>query len=99
MRELENVIERLLVLTEGSRLGLEFLPEKMLRGLPTAAPGDETTLEGATAALKRRMIAAALRSEGGNKVAASKRLGISRSYLHRLISDLGIGDSATPAEH
>lgn len=99
LRELENVIERLLVLTEDSRLGLEFLPEKMLRGLPSAAPGDETTLEGATAALKRRMIAAALRSEGGNKVAASKRLGISRSYLHRLISDLGINDSATPAEH
>jgi len=99
LRELENVIERLLVLTEGPRLGLEFLPEKMLRALPTAAPGDETTLEGATAALKRRMITAALRSEGGNKVAASKRLGISRSYLHRLISDLGIGDSAAPAEH
>ena len=99
LRELENVIERLLVLTEGPRLGLEFLPEKMLRVLPTAAPGDEATLEGATAALKRRMITAALRSEGGNKVAAAKRLGISRSYLHRLIGDLEISESAHSAEH
>ncbi len=99
LRELENVIERLLVLTEGTRLGLEFLPEKMLRVLPTAAPGDEATLEGATAALKRRMITAALRSEGGNKVAAAKRLGISRSYLHRLIGDLEISESTHSAEH
>jgi DNA-binding NtrC family response regulator len=91
VRELENVIERLVVLTTGSRLGCEFLPEKMQRTLPKdAAVTDETTLEGAMVALKRRMIIAALKTEGGNKVAAAKRLGISRSYLHRLISELEI---------
>jgi two-component system, NtrC family, response regulator AtoC len=87
VRELENVIERLVVLNVGPRLGVEFLPENMLRSLPGAALHDETTLEGAIAALKRRLIAAALQSEGGNKVAAARRLGISRSYLHRLISE------------
>lgn len=87
VRELENVIERLVVLTVGPRLGVEFLPENMLRSLPDAAVADETTLEGAIHALKRRMIAGALQSEGGNKVAAARRLGISRSYLHRLISE------------
>ncbi|HYY57144.1 MAG TPA: sigma-54 dependent transcriptional regulator [Pyrinomonadaceae bacterium] len=89
VRELENVIERLVVLTVGPRLGLEFLPENMLRMMPSAGapPADETTLEGAITALKRRMITAALQSEGGNKVAAARRLGISRSYLHRLISE------------
>ena len=92
VRELENVIERLVVLTTGSRLCIEFLPEKMQRTLPKdAAVADETTLEGAMAALKRRIIAAALKSEG-NKVAAARRLGISRSYLHRLISELGIAE-------
>jgi DNA-binding NtrC family response regulator len=92
VRELENVIERLVVLTTGSRLGIEFLPEKMQRTLPKdAAVADEATLEGAMAALKRRIIASALKSEG-NKVAAAKRLGISRSYLHRLISELGIAE-------
>jgi DNA-binding NtrC family response regulator len=90
VRELENLMERLVVLTSGQRLGLEFLPEKMLRTLPSAAPSDETTLEGATAALKRRMIVSALQAEGGNKVAASKRLGISRSYLHRLITEFNV---------
>jgi DNA-binding NtrC family response regulator len=98
VRELENVIERLVVLSTGSRLGCEFLPEKMQRTLPKdAAVADETTLEGAMAALKRRIIAAALKSEG-NKVAAARRLGISRSYLHRLISELGIGEPDTRPE-
>jgi two-component system response regulator AtoC len=87
VRELENVIERLVVLSVSPRLGVEFLPENMLRSLPDAAIHDEATLEGAIAALKRRLIASALQSEGGNKVAAARRLGISRSYLHRLISE------------
>jgi DNA-binding NtrC family response regulator len=92
VRELENLIERLVVLTNGTRLGLEFLPEKMLRALPEAASSDETTLEGAVVALKRRMVIGALQCEGGNKVAAARRLGISRSYLHRLITEFDIAE-------
>src|SRR5258705_82517 len=91
VRELENLMERLVVLSNGPNLGLEFLPEKMLRVLPDVNVADETTLEGAVAALKSRMIVSALQSERGNKVAAARRLGISRSYLHRLISDFGLG--------
>ena len=94
VRELENLIERLVVLSNATRLGTEHLPEKMLLAAPahedaTTAPG-ETTLEGATLALRRRLVAGALQAEGGNKVAAARRLGISRSYLHRLVSELGI---------
>ena len=85
VRELENLIERLVVLSGTSTLGLEYVPEKMLRVLPGTAPGDESTLEGAVEAVKRRMIVSALQSEG-NKVAAARKLGISRSYLHRLIN-------------
>ncbi len=100
VRELENLIERLVVLTRQGRLGVESLPDKMLRALPAApaaaegpaAPSDpdETTLEGATVALRRRMVISALQAEGGNRAAAAKRLAISRSYLHRLISELSI---------
>ncbi|MDT5158626.1 MAG: hypothetical protein QOH51_2983 [Acidobacteriota bacterium] len=96
VRELENLVERLVVLTNGPRLGVEFLPEKMLHSTASApaaqaagAP-DETTLEGATLALRRRMVITSLQAEGGNRVAAARRLGISRSYLHRLISELSI---------
>jgi DNA-binding NtrC family response regulator len=96
IRELENLMERLVVLTTGSLLGTEFLPEKMLHiRRPVAASdnspeGDETTLEGAMHALKRRLLSNALHAEGGNKAAAAKRLGISRSYFHRLIVELNI---------
>lgn len=87
VRELENLVERLVVLSNSPLLGLEFVPEKMLRTLPDANMSDESTLEGAVLVVKRRMIVNALQSEGGNKVAAAKRLGISRSYLHRLINE------------
>ncbi|HEX6730256.1 MAG TPA: sigma-54 dependent transcriptional regulator [Pyrinomonadaceae bacterium] len=90
VRELENLVERLVVLDHNPVLGLEFVPEKMLRSVPTNAAVDESSLEGAVVALKRRMIVNALNAEGGNKVAAAKRLGISRSYLHRLINEFGI---------
>ncbi len=101
-RELENLIERLVVLTAEARLIMELLPEKMQRAVSSenslardAGSDDETTLEGATHALRRRMVINALQSEGGNKAASAKRLQISRSYLHRLITELHINDSAS----
>ena len=90
VRELENLLERLVVLSNGDSLGLEFVPEKMLKILPGASTQDESTLEGAVESVKRRMIQSALQAEGGNKVAAAKKLGISRSYLHRLINEFGL---------
>jgi DNA-binding NtrC family response regulator len=94
VRELEHLMERLVVLTPGTRIGVELLPEKILRFIPkceaSASVEDESTLEGALDAAKRRMILQAIQAEGGNKAAAAKRLGISRSYLHRLLGDLKI---------
>jgi DNA-binding NtrC family response regulator len=96
VRELENMIERLVVLTKGPLLGVESLPEKMLHVRPEsdapASAEDETTLEGATIALRRRMVIEALKAEGGNRGAAARRLRISRSYIHRLITELSITD-------
>ncbi|MCA1816888.1 MAG: sigma-54 dependent transcriptional regulator [Acidobacteria bacterium] len=98
VRELENLIERLVVLSTAPRLGTEHLPEKMLLVAPEADDAaraispDETTLEGATVALRRRLVADALRAENGNRAAAARRLGISRSYLHRLITELAVND-------
>ena len=83
-------MERLVLLDRQPALGLEFLPEKMLKVLPAPGVPSETTFEGAVTALKQRLIVDALEAEGGNKAAAAKRLGISRSYLHRLVSEFGI---------
>jgi DNA-binding NtrC family response regulator len=86
VRELENLIERLVLLSNGPKLGLEFLPERMF--LPSSL--DQNTLEGAVTALKRQLVIKALQSEGGNRLAAAKRLAISRSYLHRLMTEFGL---------
>src|ERR1700687_3658141 len=85
IRELENLMERLVLLDRAPTIGLEFLPVKMLRALPTPGLPSETPFEGAVASLKQRLIVDALKAESGNKMAAARRLGISRSYLHRLI--------------
>ena len=90
VRELENLMERLVLLDRAPTIGLEFLPEKMLIAVPTPGVPSETTFEGSVAALKQQLIVDALKAESGNKVAAARRLGISRSYLHRLISEFGI---------
>ncbi|MGI8836134.1 MAG: sigma-54-dependent transcriptional regulator [Pyrinomonadaceae bacterium] len=90
VRELENLMERLVLLDRGATLGLGFLPEKMLKVQPAPGVASDKTFEGAVTALKRRLIVTALEAENGNKVAAAKRLGISRSYLHRLITEFGI---------
>lgn len=93
VRELENLMERLIVLSRGAEIGIEFLPEKMLHTLPEASTPGDATLNRAIIELKRRMISDALNHEGGNKVAAARRLGISRSYLHRLINEFGTTDT------
>ena len=90
VRELENLMERLVLLDRAPTIGMEFLPEKMLSAVPTPGVPGETTFEGAITTLKQRIIVEALKAEHGNKVAAAKRLGISRSYLHRLISEFGL---------
>lgn len=90
VRELENLMERLVLLDQQPTLGFEFLPEKMLHAVRAEGAPDETSFEGAVTALKKRLIVTAVEAEGGNKVAAARRLGISRSYLHRLISEFGV---------
>jgi DNA-binding NtrC family response regulator len=62
----------------------------MLRVLPAPGVPGETTFEGAVTALKQQLIVDAVKAENGNKVAAARRLGISRSYLHRLFSEFGL---------
>ena len=84
VRELENLMERLVLLDRQPTLGFEFLPEKMLQVLPVAGVPREKTVEGAIIALKKQLLADALAAESGNKTEAAKRLGISRSYFHRL---------------
>jgi len=91
VRELENLMERLVLLDRGATLGLEYLPEKMLlKDAPATGEFEESRFEASVAATKKKLVVDALEAEGGNKMAAAKRLGISRSYLHRLVNEFDL---------
>jgi len=52
---------------------------------------------GAVEEFKRRLIESALRQSGGNRTHAARRLGLQRTYLLRLIRDLGVSAPPSPA--
>jgi DNA-binding NtrC family response regulator len=51
----------------------------------------------AVTTFKRQLVADALAVSGGNRTAAARALGLQRTYLHRLIRELGVADTGIPA--
>ena len=98
VRQLRNVIEKMVVLSVGDRLTVEDLPleiteaaapERVLpqapaRPAPVAVGGDpaETLRD-----VEKRRIFAVLEECAGNKSKAAERLGISRRTLHRKLNE------------
>ena len=87
-RELENVIERALALSDAVELGVDDLPfygdeersaADSAQGLLRAAGGERLSLR----ELEDRYIGQILEFTGGNKVQAAKILGIDRKTLYR----------------
>jgi DNA-binding NtrC family response regulator len=93
VRELENVIQRAIVLAEGQTIEVSHLPEKM-RG-PSPQRRTDSTYEDEVRNFKRRLVMRTLLECGWCKVEAARRLGVARSYLHRLITQLGISPMET----
>jgi two-component system response regulator HydG len=93
VRELQNSIERAVALTRFDRLTVEDLPPKIRDYRPSylvigsaESAEDLTTLED----VERRYIARVMEIVGGNKVQATKILGIDRSTLYRKLERYGI---------
>ncbi len=89
VRELENVIERAMVLAEGPRLGLEDLPHHVrspVRALEDVDLGDdELSVKKHGAILERRLIQKALERTGGNRTRAADLLELSsRALLYKI---------------
>jgi DNA-binding NtrC family response regulator len=88
-RELENAIERGVVLATGSRLVLDDLL------LDEATQGEAPTsggLQGFLDQAARERVQAALRDAGGKRIEAARALGIDRTTLYRLMRKHGIQD-------
>jgi Nif-specific regulatory protein len=86
---LANVIERAVVLGQGSRMTPEDLPATIASG------GSKESSVGLSyskniGAYRRQLILRALSESQGNRAAAAKALGLQRTYLSRLLKTLRI---------
>jgi DNA-binding NtrC family response regulator len=82
VRELRNVLERATILCEGEAIR----PEDLALRSESPAQGDSTDLE----VLERGTIERVMRDANGNKVEASRRLGISRMQLYGRLRKYGL---------
>jgi DNA-binding NtrC family response regulator len=99
VRELENIIERSVVLSRDSILRTADLPPEVAcapdRSLETPPPTDEAerTLDDRLQAYERELIEATLRETGGNQSEAARRLGIGERRLRSRLERLGLRSS------
>lgn len=87
VRELENVVQRAVILAENGNVSRQavnasFVTEPRFG----AAPQLSGSFEDQVRQFKLNLIEDALRAANGNKTLAAARLGITRAYLHRLLS-------------
>ncbi|MBW3553407.1 MAG: sigma-54 dependent transcriptional regulator [Gemmatimonadetes bacterium] len=94
VRELENVVERAMVLAEGPRLTVADLPHHVqspVRALEEVDLGDdELSVKKHGAILERRLIQKALERTGGNRTKAAELLDLSSRALLYKIRDYGL---------
>jgi transcriptional regulator with PAS, ATPase and Fis domain len=86
IRELRNVVERAMLLSEGGVIRVGDLPEGIVQ-LSLAEPAVEY---GASQNAERRMIEEALLRSGGNKARAAAWIGWNRPKLYRRMRKLGV---------
>jgi two-component system NtrC family response regulator len=88
VRELENLIERAVVLTRDDVIGLGDLPLGVRE--PAVAADDAASLPAATEGLERRLIHDALVAAGGVQTRAAEALGISERVLRYKLRKYGL---------
>jgi transcriptional regulator with GAF, ATPase, and Fis domain len=88
IRELENVIERAVVLGMNDLIVPEDLPEALLEVAPGTVPMDE--YHAGVNEARRQIILRALEKTKGNMTQAAHLLGIQPTYLHRLVRNLDL---------
>jgi two-component system response regulator AtoC len=89
IRELQNALERAVVLASSDTITPDLLPPLLSREeKEDISPG--IALEEAIKKFKREFIAQTLSLTKNNQSQAAKILGIQRTYLNKLIKDLGI---------
>ncbi|WP_312647907.1 sigma-54-dependent transcriptional regulator [Aminipila sp.] len=95
IRELENIIERCVVISSGSMIDINCLPVEIREASKTYVAGSteqEPLLNAAIDNIEKEVIKKALSESNGNKTKAALALGISRRSLHRKLQKYGMID-------
>jgi transcriptional regulator with PAS, ATPase and Fis domain len=92
IRELRNVIQRMVVLSSGGRITVESIPEYIsdIVGEGEDKTVDDYDLEGIVENLERKTIREVMQLADGNKQKAAKMLKIKRSTLYYKLEKYGI---------
>lgn len=96
IRELENVVQRAVLLTKTPRIGIEMLPPAVLGGLTSSRSyptlGKDQTLREALEGPERQIILDVLRCNSFSRNVTATQLGINRTTLYKKMKRLGIDD-------
>ena len=94
IRELDNVLERALVLTEGPSISIDDLPEAVRHPAPdgpsVGVDPDDLSVKRHGARLEKHLIQLALDRTGGNKTHAAELLELSPRALRYKIQEYGV---------
>jgi two-component system NtrC family response regulator len=100
VRELENIVERAVVLSRRAIIGLEDLPLSLRDGkapgstsgstATSGSPSEKPGLPGVVLNLEKDLILQALQANGGNQSAAARSLGISERVLRYKMRKYGL---------
>ncbi len=92
VRELRNVVERLLIMTEGESIGVKDLPESLRGGLKAKLPGagQAKTLKDYREMAEKEFILAKLEKNNWNISQTAREIDTPRSNLYKKLTQYGI---------
>ena len=90
VRELRNIVERLVIMEEKQEISANDLPELGVLQERSASSFSFPSFKAATDAYHREFILHKLAESGGNVSKAAEEMGVDRSHLYRRMRNLGI---------
>jgi DNA-binding NtrC family response regulator len=95
IRELQNVVERAVLLGKGDRIAPSDLPREIASGATLRAThAGHRTLKEALEGPERQIILEVLEANGWNRNATADSLGVNRTTLYKKMKRLGLEDAA-----